>query len=204
MDLQHAPSPRRSGTYIHELRTQEGRRALAGAALVLQCPSWYRPGTSAGRTAESTVRPARSARRMHPARAFDPACSSDCWWLLAFLESCQCSRCLPPCIPGSLPRISTTKSALRSRQSPVLLSLAARQRISPNPAAGTSGQPLLPGGEEQLGARPEGQWDARWLRAACPPPVAAAWRRAHTLLPPPLPMLVRRRHRGWRCPALGG
>lgn len=116
MNLQHAPSPRRSGTYIHELRTQKGRRALAGAALGLQCPSWYRSGTSAGRTAENRVRSARSARRMHPARAFDPACSSGCWWLVAFSESCQCPRCLLPLIPGFRPLVSTTKRAPGSRR----------------------------------------------------------------------------------------
>lgn len=172
MNLQHAPSPRRSGTYIHELRTQEGRRALAGAALGLQCPSWYRSGTSAGRTAESTIRPARSARRMHPARAFDPACSSGCWWLVAFSESCQCPRCLQPLILGFRPLVSTTKRAPGSRRSPVSLSLPARQRIFPKRAAETSGQPLCLGGEEQLRARPEGQWDAGWLRAARPQPAS--------------------------------
>lgn len=129
MDLQHAPSPQRTGTYIHELRTREGRRALAGAVPGLQCPSWDWPGTSAGRTAESTVRPMRSAPRVHPAKASDPAGSSRSQWPVASTPSpvsasAAFRRSSPVLVPESparkAPKPSLALSARQARNFPKL------------------------------------------------------------------------------------
>lgn len=203
MDLQHAPSPQRTGTYIHELRTREGRRALAGAVPGLQCPSWDWPGTSAGRTAESTVRPARSARRVHPAKASDPAGSSRSQWPVASAPSpvsasAAFRRSSPVLVPESPARKAPKPSlALSTRQARNFPKLNRGDRR-------VAAVPRKRGAAPSASQGPMGLRLAESPRACRLPPVAAACRGACTPLPPPLPTLARRRQRCLRCPCWVG
>lgn len=117
------------------------------------------------RTAESKVRPVRSARRVHPAKASDPAGSSGSRWPAA--SAPVLSVPAPP--SAAHPRVWSLN--LQHEELPrgrLKRSLALPARPTRNFSKlnqARVGEPLRPEREKQLRARPEGQWDSGWLGA---------------------------------------
>lgn len=131
--------------------------AAAGAAPGRWHPSSLRPGTRAGRTAESTAPPARSALRVHRARASPPACSSRCGRrVVAAPTRVSAGAALRRSSLG-LVSVSTTNRALGAAQAWPSSSPPAGTGSSPDRAAEMPSSRGASEGQETPGARQAGE-----------------------------------------------
>lgn len=166
-DTRQVPSPLRAGaqpTYMSAGRRPDSGLAVgvgtaeAGAAPGRWYPSSLWPGTRAGRTAESTAPPARSALRVHRARASPPACSSRCGRrVVAAPTRVSAGAALRRSSLG-LVSVSTTNSALGAASAWPSSFPPAGTGSAPDRAAGMPRSRGASEGQETPGARQAGEW----------------------------------------------
>lgn len=191
-DTPHAPSALGAGaqpTYMSAGRGPDaGLAAGSGAAAAGAVPGRRRPssgrrGTRAGHTAASAAPPARSARRVHPARASPRAGSARCPTGVSARAALR--RSAPGLVPASPPRSAPGGP-------PGLASLSPPRGLGEISAPGNR----MPGrrgaseGKEAPGARRAGGWHRgpAWEPARQAP---ASSRPARSPLPPLRPPLSR-------------
>lgn len=212
IDTRQVPSTLRAGaqpTYKSAGRGPDSGLAVgvgtaaAGEAPGRWHPSSLWPGTRAGRTAESTAPPARSAQRVHRARASPPACSSRCGRrVVAAPTRVSVGAALRRSSLG-LVSVSTTNRAPGAAQAWPSSSPPAGAGSSPDRAAGMPSSRGASEGQEAPGARQAGKWHrgprgssrarlpcrSRCLPSALPAPSfptdrsAGVWRTSRPLAP---------------------
>lgn len=158
--------------------------AAAGAAPGRRHPSSRRPATRAGRTAESTAPPARSARRVHRARASPPACSTRCGRPVVAAPTRVSAGAALCCSSLGLVPASTTHRALGAAPTWPSSSPPAGAGSAPGQAAGMPGSRGASEGEGCLERDRRASGTEAGVGARAPASPAAAASRPGRPLPP--------------------